>query len=118
MKLGAKILLAIGVIILIMLVFPLIVVNFGDEVEIIICIFILVWAINPLAAIGLGILAGTDIKKSWWIIVLFAVAFPLLYWISLKEFIIEVYIYSVGYFILGAIAMLITALIKKKSVTD
>lgn len=76
---------------------------------IIICFF----AINPILSIVLGIIASTEIKKLWWIPIVSAVIFPLLFMIVIKDFVLDLYIYSSMYLILSFVAIGISLAIKK-----
>ena len=76
--------------------------------------FISFFALNPLLAVLLGILVGTDVKKLWWIIPTFVLGFPIFMWIIFTDIIWELLIYSVIYLILILIATLSSFFIKKR----
>lgn len=113
MKIKYKIISSIAVLLLVMLVFPLLVINFAEARDALGWVIILFLGVNPITSIILGILAGTDIRKLWWIPLVVAIAFPLLYWLVLKTVILELFVYSGMYLVVGIIVMFITKLIKK-----
>ena len=84
------------------------------------CLFVL----NSLLAIVLGLVAGTDLRKLWWIPFMAALLFPLLLGIVLGQIVVELYVYAATYLLVGVLAMLSMHLIwvlrskrKKQSMT-
>ena len=73
-----------------------------------ICLFIL----NPLLAIVLGLMSGTDLRKLWWIPFMAALLFPLLLGIVLGQIVVELYVYAAAYLLVGVLAMLSMHLIR------
>ena len=113
MKTITKIIIFASVVIGVTLVLPLVVImaapaDFGMGF----CM-LLFFAANPLLSIGVGILAGTEIKKLWWMPVVSAICFAIFFSFVIFEFVVELYVYSVIYALLGATAMALTALILK-----
>ena len=97
---------AVFTIILVMLIFPVMVLNFAPgDAAMGLCI-ILFFLINPLTVIALSVMAGTELRKLWWIPVVSAVAFPLLFSVAVWEPVMELFIYSVLYFCVGMLVML------------
>lgn len=113
-KVNKKIILTITLVLLIMLILPYIILTFLESYVALGCILILFFGINPIVAIMLGILAGTEIRELWCIPLAIAVVFPMLYWIVIQGIVWDLYVYSVGYLVLGSISMIITALVLKK----
>ena len=106
MSLTKKILIAVSTIILVMLVFPVLAVNFAPgDAGLAIC-FILFFLIAPLAVFVLSIMAGTDLRKLWWIPLAAVAAFPLFFSVAVWEPVMELYIYSAIYLPIGVLAML------------
>ena len=75
---------------------------------------ILFFIVNPLVSIIIGIIFNYNIKKSWWILLLLAIIFPICYAIALEEIVFDLYIYSLGYFIIGIITIFICNILKNK----
>ena len=115
MNFKIKIIISVAAILLIMLICPLLAIKFAGENGMAIC-FILFFAVNPVTACALGILAGTDISRLWWIPILSAVLFAPLFWIAVGEIVLDLFIYAAGYLAFGGLAMLGTYIIKKTQV--
>lgn len=69
-------------------------------------IFVCLYILNPLLALIIGSIAGTELRKLWWLPFAMAMAFPLLLGISLSEIVVELYVYSAVYLLIGILAML------------
>ena len=76
------------------------------------------FAVDPLVVAGLGVLAGTDVRRLWWLPLLSVVCFPLLFGIAVSDFVWDLYIYSAIYLPIGYCAMLVTYFIKKRAMKD
>lgn len=109
-----KILFVFLTLIIFMLLIPIIIVNSLKTNIGIGWAFIFFFGVNPLISLILGVLAGTDIKKIWWVPFLVAVAFPLLFGIVIHELVLDLYIYSGIYLIIGIVSMIITSGLKNK----
>lgn len=109
-----KIISTIIILMVTMLLIPLIIANCLETNIGIGWIFIFFFGINPIVSLGLGIIAGTDIRKLWWIPLLIAIVFPLLFGIIIKEIVWDLYIYSGIYLILSIIGMVAKAISVKK----
>lgn len=107
MKLKNKVILIITVILLVMFLLPLIVVRLSDAHSVMGLMMILFFVINPIMTLLLSVLAGTDINKLWWVPVLIAISFPLLYIGALGELILDLFVYSLGYFFIGTLMMIV-----------
>lgn len=68
-------------------------------------IFICLYILNPLLALIIGFIAGTELRKLWWLPFAVAAAFPLLLGISLSEIVVELYVYAAAYLLVGILAM-------------
>ena len=112
MKTWAKVVVAVMVLLLTLLACPMLVVRFADAGLGMSLVLLQFFAVNPLVAILLGILAGTEIKRLWWIPLADALTFPLFFGLAVSDpYVFELYIYSVIYLVLGALAMLVSALV-------
>ncbi len=69
--------------------------------------------VNPVLVVCLGVMAGTDLPKLWWIPLAIAVLFPLLFGVAIADFVWELYVYSAIYLPIGSLAMLGTHFGKK-----
>lgn len=107
-----KILLAVAAILVCMLLLPLLVLHNAqgrDAMGYMVLFFLVLY---PVLAVGLGILAGTDPKKRWWLPVASAAIFPPCFWLSIDGVVWELYIYSTIYLGLSVLAAVPTALIR------
>lgn len=77
--------------------------------------FICLFAVNPLLALLLGLIAGTDLRKLWWLPLAMAVTFPLLFSVAIAEIVVELYHYSVLYLLVGLFSMFLLHLLKRGS---
>ena len=71
-------------------------------------IFILNLLLYPIAFVGMGIVAGTDIKKLWFVPVAASILYLPAMWLILRSLVIEFTVYAVIYLIIAVVAMLIT----------
>lgn len=74
---------------------------------------ILFFAVYPIMSIILGALTSRDVKYLWWMPLLAAFSFPLLFSIAMGGMIEELFVYSFIYLFLGYAAMALLLLIKK-----
>lgn len=113
MKQTTKIVIAISAMLLTMLVIPLLTVQFAPaDAGMAVC-FILFFAVIPVENLLLGIMAGSHMRRLWWITVAASFGFPILFSFAVGELVWELFLYSVIYLCIGAGAMLITHLGKK-----
>ena len=74
--------------------------------------------IYPAHAVLLGILAGTDIKKLWWLPVAAAAVFPPLFWLSMGAITLELYLYAAlylaGSFVIATPVALVKYVLEKR----
>ena len=109
-----KILIAILSWLFLMLLLPLAVINLAPADSGMGFCFLLFFLINPLFFIALGILAGTDFQRLWWIPIVSAILFPLFFALVVQEFVIELFFYSAIYFFAGFLSMFGMYLGKKR----
>lgn len=100
-----------------MLVLPLAVIKLSPAHFVTGFIMLLFFAVYPVMSAVLGALAGSDIKKLWWMPVAVALLFPLLFSLAVSEMVWELYIYSVIYLLAGLFFMAVSALVVKFIVT-
>ena len=106
MKITHKAIVAIGTLIVSMLIVPWIAVKLAEPTwGMSICLFMF-FVINPVVSIALGIMAGTEIKRLWWIPPFAALVFPLFFGLVVWSFVPEMLIYSALYLGVGTAAML------------
>lgn len=112
MEIKKKVIFIIIAMLSILLFIPLIFVSLlkpQDGMGMMIIFFFLV---NPISAIIINLMIGTDIKKLWYIPGLFSLIFLLSYWLVLKEIILDLIIYAIIYLILGLISMYLSTKVK------
>lgn len=107
-----KIIPAVAAILLCMLILPLLVLHNVEGRDAMGYLILFFLALNPILAVALGVLAGTDLKALWWLPVGSALVFPPFSWLSLDGVIWELYIYAAIYLGLSAVSAVPTALIK------
>ena len=112
MKLRTKIAISIVVPVVFMLLLPLLEIKLFPEFAGIGLWFVSFFAVNPLIVISLSFMAGTDVKKLWWIPITISAVFPLLFGVAICDFVWDLYFYSAIYLFLGIITMLITHFVK------
>ena len=107
-----RILVAVPIILICLLVLPLLTfrnVEGWDALGYLILFFLILY---PALAIFLGILAGPDIKKLWWLPVGSAVLFPPLFWLAIADVVAELYLYATIYLGISLVSAVPTALIR------
>ena len=87
---------------------PFVFFRFAQPHEAMGLMMIFFFAVNSAASIGLGIFAGKEFKRSWWIPILFSILFLLSYWLILESIILDLSVYAISYLVLGMGAMLLT----------
>jgi len=105
MSVKKKSCIAIVTMLIVMFILPLIAVRIvSSDAGMTLC-FILFFAVNPLMVIVLSVMAGTELKKLWWIPLLAAVLFPVFFGIVVRELVKGLFIYSALYLAVGLLAM-------------
>ena len=101
-----KILITVVSLILFMMVLPWLSIGFGDGWAVTGLWMFAFFTVNPALVIALSIMAGTELRKLWWIPVTISALFPLLFGVAIGEFVWELYVYSAIYLPVGLLAML------------
>lgn len=102
-----KILLSLALILLTMLLFPILVINFASADAGMALCFILFFIINPALVLALTVISLKDLKKLFWLPLFSIIAFPLLFSIAVSGVVWELYIYSALYLLVSAVTVLI-----------
>lgn len=106
MSVRKKSFIAIITMLVVMLILPFVAVRLvSSDAGMALC-FILFFAVNPLTVISLSIMAGTDIRKLWWMPFLAAVVFPVFFGIVVMELVMDLFVYSALYLAVGLLAMI------------
>lgn len=113
MKIRTKIIMAVVTIVLFMFVLPWAAIELVEGLATTGLWFFAFFTVNPLLVICLSIMAGTELRKLWWIPLAIAALFPLLFSAAISEFVWDLYVYSVIYLPVGLLAMFGTHLGKK-----
>ena len=113
MKRRYKILLFFVLNIVFMLLIPFLLIRFSPaDVSMTACM-VLFFAVYPILFILLGIVIGKDMKHLWWMPIVAAFVFPLLFSVAMGVIIFELYTYSGIYIFLGYAVSALLLLIKK-----
>lgn len=100
-----KIIITVASLILFMMILPWLAIVFGDGWAVTGLWMFAFFTVNPALVIGLSIMAGTELRKLWWIPVAISALFPLLFGVAIGEFVWDLYIYSAIYLPIGLLAM-------------
>ena len=111
----AKSAVALGALLLFMLVLPWLATLSPDGLATTGLWMLAFFIAYPVLSAALGILAGTEISRLFWIPVATAALFPPLFSIAIGEFVADLYVYSAFYLPLGALAMTVTHFAKKSA---
>ena len=109
-----KIIVFLVALVTVMLVIPVLAVNFISGEDFMGFALILFFLVYPILEIASGIVAATDIRKLWWLPILPAATFPLFFAVAIFEIVLDLYLYSVIYLPIGLVAMIITYIIKSR----
>lgn len=101
-----KILIAVSTLLVVMLLLPVLAVNFAPADAGLAVAFLLFFVIDPLTVLALGVMAGTELRKLWWIPVVSVAVFPFFFSVAVWEPVMELFIYSAMYLPVGVLAML------------
>lgn len=113
MKVRTKIIVAVVTIVLFMFALPWAAIELVEGLATTGLWFFAFFTVNPLLVICLSIMAGTEIRKLWWIPLAISALFPLLFSAAIGELVWDLYVYSVIYLPIGVLAMLGTHFGKK-----
>ena len=108
-----KIIITVASLILFMMILPWLALQFGDGWAVTGLWIFAFFTVNPALVIGLSIMAGTELRKLWWIPLAISTLFPLLFGAAIGEFVWDLYVYSAIYLPIGLLAMLGTHFGKK-----
>ena len=108
-----KIAIAIASLILFMMVLPWLAVKFGEGLAVTGLWMFAFFTVNPALVIVLSIMAGTELRRLWWIPLAIAALFPLLFSAAIGELVWDLYVYSAIYLPIGLFVMLGTHFGKK-----
>lgn len=108
-----KIAIAIASLILFMMVLPWLAVKFGEGLAVTGLWMFAFFTVNPALVIVLSIMAGTELRRLWWIPLAIAALFPLLFSAAIGELVWDLYVYSAIYLPIGLFVMFGTHFGKK-----
>ena len=97
---------ALSILLIVMLILPLVAVRIASSDAGMGLFIILFFAVNPFTVFVLSIMAGTDIKKLWWVPVLASLVFPVFFWIVIMDIVVDLFVYSALYVVVGLLAMI------------
>ena len=100
-----KIIITVVSLVLFMMALPWLAIKFADGWAVTGLWMFAFFTVNPALVIGLSIMAGTELRKLWWIPVAISALFPLLFGVAIGEFVWDLYIYSAIYLPIGLLAM-------------
>ena len=89
-----------------MMILPWLAIKFADGWAVTGLWMFAFFTVNPALVIGLSIMAGTELRKLWWIPVAISALFPLLFGVAIGDFVWDLYVYSAIYLPIGMLAML------------
>lgn len=101
-----KIVITVASLILFMMVLPWLTVEFGEGLAVTGLWMFAFFTVNPALVIGLSIMAGTELRRLWWIPIAIAALFPMLFSAAIGELVWDLYVYSAIYLPIGLLAML------------
>ena len=106
-----KLLLSASLCFVFYLLIPFLAVQFAGMNGMAVCL-LLFFAADPLVCAVVGVLAGTALRRLWWLPLCAAAAMPLCFWLCVWELIPELLIYSGLYLLIGCVAMGVTLFFK------
>ena len=120
MKTVNKIIVSCSCIVFFMLLLPLIVIKFSDVYVDMGSMILLFFVVYPVMSMALGMVAGTDIRRMWWLPLAEAAVFPFLFAVAIGELVFELYVYSALYIMWGGFFMGVTVFVKRtiKKITE
>ena len=110
-----KIIISFIAMLAVLFILPVIFIKTAEPHEFMGIIMLLFLGVNPIATAIINSMIGKDIRKMWWMPVLFSIVFLLAYWIVLKEIILDLMFYAVSYLIIGLLFMFISMFVAKKT---
>ena len=114
MKLKNKLIITSILELLVLLILPLIFLNLAEPHEAMGLMMIFFFAVNPITSFVISSFIGKDVKKLWWIPILFAFVFLFSYWLILNDIVLELSVYAITYTLIGYVAMTVSWLVARK----
>lgn len=112
MRTRTKILISFLSVLIVMLLLPMLAVHVLQGDDGMAVAFLLFFAVDPTLAVLLGILAGSEWRRLWWIPPLTALSLPFLFSLTVGEMVWDLFIYAAICLLAGMIPMLLTAWIR------
>ena len=106
MKIKKKIFIILTIMLCVLFILPFILINISKSHEFMGITMMLFFVVNPLTTAFINSMIGKDIKRMWWMPILFCIVFLLSYWLVLAEIILDLIFYAVIYIIIGIIFMI------------
>ena len=106
MKIKKKIFIILTIMLCVLFILPFILINISKSHEFMGITMMLFFVVNPLITAFINSMIGKDIKRMWWMPILFCIVFLLSYWLVLEEIILDLVFYAVIYIIIGIIFMI------------
>ena len=106
MKVKKKIFIILTIMLYVLLILPFILIKMSKPHEFMGITMMLFFVVNPITTAIINAMIGKNIKKMWWISVLFSIMFLLSYWLILEEIILDLIYYAVIYVVIGIIFMM------------
>lgn len=113
MQIAKKAIPALLLLVLFMTLLPWTAVTFARDWAVTGLWFFAFFLVYPLLSVALGILAGTELGKLWWIPLLTAAAFPFLFGVAVGAVVWDLFVYSAIYLALGVFSALATHCLKQ-----
>ena len=114
MKIKKKIFIFLTIMFIVLFILPFILINISKSHEFMGIMIMLFFVVNPITTAIINSMIGKDIRKLWWVPILFCVSFLLSYWLILEEIILDLIIYALFYLIIGLIFMIGSLIVVKK----
>lgn len=114
MEIKKKIFIILTVMLCMLLILPIILINTSKPHEFMGITMMLFFIVNPLTTAIINSMVGKNIKKMWWMPILFCIMFLLSYWLVLEEIILDLIFYALIYLVIGIIFVVGSWLFAKK----
>ena len=109
-----KIIFSFIIMFIVLLILPFICVKTVKPHEFMGLMILLFFIINPITSAIINSIIGKDIKKMWWMPIMFCIIFLLSYWLVLEEIILDLMFYAIIYLIIGIVFMLLSFFIARR----
>ena len=110
-----KIIISFIIMLIVLLILPFLFIQTAKAHEFMGIIVMLFFVVNPITTAIINSMIGKDIRKMWWMPVLFCIVFLLSYWFVLGEIILDLMFYAVIYLIIGLVFMIGSFVVKLKA---